>query len=407
MQWDHVLAGRLAAMDTREFPAVQPVPGMIALSGGSPATETFPIEGLAEAFRQTVLEEGRAALHYGPADGVPALREDIARLMAGRGVAVDPDDVLIVNGALQGLDITCRVLLDPGESIIVEGPTFIGALTTFRGYEPRMHVVPVDDYGMQVEETARLLKDGLRPRFIYVLPTFHNPAGVTMTQARRQRLLDLSREYEVPLLEDDPYGEIWFGEVPPVTPIRGMAGGEDVIFVSTFSKVLAPGLRLGWIVRPKAIASRFALAKRGADLSTDQVLQRAVHRWLSSVDLPRHLDGLRRVYEERARTMLTCLDQHMPPGVRWTRPEGGFFIWVTLPEGADATALLQEAVREGVMYVPGGGFFADGTGQNTLRLAFSQATHEQIEEAIGRLGRVLTAYLARTGLDQPARVPGR
>lgn len=407
MQWDHVLAGRLTAMDTREFSPVQPAPGTIAFSGGSPATETFPVDGLAEAFRQTLLEEGRAALHYGPADGVLGLREDIARMMAGRGVQIDPDDVLIVNGALQGLDITCRVLLDPGESIIVEGPTFVGALTCFRAYEPRMHVVPVDDYGMQVEETARLLKDGLRPRFIYVLPTFQNPAGVTLTEARRQRLLELSHEYEVPILEDDPYGEIWFGDTAPVAPIRGMAGGEDVIFVSTFSKVLAPGLRLGWIIKPKAIGAKFGLAKRGADLSTDQVLQRAVHRWLNSVDLAAHIEGLRRVYEERARTMLTAMEQHLPTAITWTRPAGGFFIWATMPEGTDAGDLLAEAAREGVMFVPGSGFFADGTGDNTFRLAYSQATHEQIEEGISRLGKVSARYLERLGLDQPARVPGR
>jgi 2-aminoadipate transaminase len=316
--------------------------------------------------------------------------------MARYGIVANVDNVLITTGSQQGLDLVSKVLLDPGDVIIVEAPTFAGALQSFKAYQAAYASVPLDDEGMMVDLLAEKIVE-THPKFMYVLPNFHNPGGVTLSKERREKLVSLAREYGVPVLEDDPYGELRFeGEhVEPLVVISAKQNGQesggyhkgDVIYMSTFSKTLAPGLRLGWVVAPVEVVNKLVQAKQGVDLHTSTFDQMMAYQVMASGFLDRHVLEIRDTYRRRRDLMLAAMDRHFPEGVSWTHPQGGLFLWVKLPQGVDSDDLIKEAIGQKVAFVPGPAFYADGSGHHALRLTFATCAEDMIDEGIKRLGK--------------------
>jgi 2-aminoadipate transaminase len=353
-----------------------------------PEVSRVPIAAVAQAASEAILHEGTAALQYGSSEGRPQIRGVIAELMAEIGVRLAPDDVVVTAGAQQALDLLGKAFINPGDIIITEGPTYVGALQAFSGYQPDIVCIPMDDDGMRMDlleiELARLGPRGAK--FIYTIPNFQNPAGVTMSPERRRRLLELARLYDIPVVEDDPYGRLRF-EGGHMKPLRSL--DDEVIYLGTFSKIFAPGLRLGWVTAPKPILAKILLVKQGADLCGSNFAQVTAERYFLGTRWRRVLQGLTATYSERRDAMLAALDEHFPPEARWTRPDGGFFVWVEMPAYVDCSSMLAEAVEHGVTFVPGDGFYPDGRGRNCMRLAFCYAEPEKIAEGIRRLAEVL------------------
>ncbi|MBW6468237.1 MAG: PLP-dependent aminotransferase family protein [Coriobacteriia bacterium] len=390
-RWDGRYARRMAQVRSsavRDLFAAASRPDMISFAGGMPEVSRVPAEAAATAAYEAVMHEGSCALQYGSSEGRPALRAQIVELMAEIGVRVPADDIVVTAGAQQGLDLLAKVFLDPGDVIITEGPTYVGALQAFSAYEPDIVCVPMDDGGMRVDlleaELARLGPRGAK--FIYTIPNFQNPAGVTLRPDRRRRLLELAREYDIPVIEDDPYGRLRF-EGGHVKPLRAL--DDEVIYLGTFSKIFAPGLRLGWMTAPGPILAKVLLAKQAADLCGSAFAQVTAERYFAGTRWRRVLQGLTSTYAERRNAMLAALEEYFPAEVRWTRPEGGFFVWVEMPSFIDAGVLLAEAVEHGVTFVPGSAFYPDGRGRNCMRLAFCYAEPEAITEGIRRLSEVV------------------
>lgn len=392
---------RMHSSAIRELLKLTERPEMISFAGGLPAAEVFPVAEFQAACQRILAEHGPQALQYSTTEGYRPLREMIARHTARYGIAVDPDNILITSGSQQALDLIGKLFINPGDRLLVEQPTYVGALQAWNAYQAEYISVPLDDDGLQTDALEAALRVG--PKFIYVLPNFHNPAGVTLSLDRRQRLVELADRYGVPLIEDDPYGQLRYeGEhLPPLVGLDGQLRKREeapysgnVLYLSTFSKTLAPGLRVGWIVAPAEVIRRLVQAKQGADLHTSTLVQMIAHEVARGGFLDRHVRAIRAVYRERRDAMLAALRQCFPAGVRWTRPQGGLFLWVTLPEGVDAAEILPAAIAEHVAFVPGTAFFADGSGGNTFRLNFSNATPARIEEGIQRLGNVLHRVLA-------------
>ncbi len=412
-RWDGRYAERMGSVRSsavRDLFAAASRSDMISFAGGMPAVDHVPAQAAAGAAHDALLEQGVAALQYGSSEGRPEIRNIIIELMAETGVRIGPDDVIATAGAQQGLDLLAKVFIDPGDVIIAEGPTYVGALQAFSAYQPDIRCIPMDDDGMRMELLEEELKR-VGPRgakFIYTIPNFQNPRGVTLTAGRRRRLLELSSEYDIPVVEDDPYGRLRF-EGGHVKPLRAL--DDDVIYLGTFSKIFAPGLRLGWMIAPRPILAKVLLAKQAADLCGSAFAQVTAERYFRGTRWRRVLQGLTQTYAERRDAMLEALGEHFPAEARWTRPQGGFFVWVELPSFVDAKAMLAEGVERGVTYVPGDGFFPDGrTGRNCMRLAFCYAEPDDIREGIRRLGEVLEdrlelyrAFIAAGAL--PARIP--
>ncbi|RME44255.1 MAG: PLP-dependent aminotransferase family protein [Chloroflexi bacterium] len=391
----------------REILKVTQQPDVISFAGGLPAPELFPVEEIQAACQRVLAKHGAQALQYSTTEGYPPLRRFIVEKMAEYGIVAEEENVLITHGSQQGLDLIGKVFLNRGDTVLLEAPSYLGAIQAWRPYEPRFVTVPIDEDGMQVNLLEEILIDK-RPKFIYALPNFQNPAGTTLPLERRERLVELANHSGVPIVEDDPYGELRYsGE--HITPIlvldarRLAAEGEndgnryhkgDVIYISTFSKTLAPGLRLGWVVAPVEVIRKLVLAKQGADLHTNTFGQMVAYDVVKDGFLKRHVRRLRGVYRERRDTMLAAMEAYFPDGVTWTHPDGGLFLWVTLPEEIDTQELLADAIEEKVAFVPGRPFFAVGGGENTMRLNFSNAPPEQIEAGIERLGRVIRRRLA-------------
>ena len=389
------LARRMASMPpsaVREILKVAEQPDVLSFAGGLPAPELFPIEPIAAAYAETLTDEGRAALQYSTTEGFGPLREWVCARLATRGISVAVDQVLITNGSQQGIDLAARVLLDPGDLVAVENPSYLAALQTFAGCEASFMVIDSDDSGMDIDALERAVAERL-PKLIYVVPEFHNPKGTTLSLERRRRLIRLAQAHRIPVLEDDPYGELRFrGErIPPLAALddRGM-----VIHLGTFSKTLAPGMRLGWMVGPKELIRAATIAKQAADLHTGTLAQRAAARLLRTFDYDGHLAVIRRAYGQRAMTMLDALERHFPPGARWTRPDGGLFVWAELPEGISADDIFADALRDKVAFVPGSAFFAGAPKRQFLRLNYSNRPPELIEEGIMRLGRVVARRMS-------------
>jgi len=383
-------------------------PDMISFAGGLPAPELFPVKEFEEASCKILREKGSQALQYSITEGYPPLREFVVEKMGRYGIKATVDNVLITHGSQQALDLVGKVFLDPGDTILLEAPSYLGAIQAFTAYQARYVTVPVDDEGMRVDLVEKELEKGC-PKFIYVLPNFQNPAGVTLSEERRERLVVLADECGVPLIEDDPYGELRYegDHIPPLVVLderhlskSSQANAEgffegNVIYISTFSKTLAPGLRLGWVVAPVEVVSRLGQAKQGADLHTSSLTQMLTYEIVASGFLDGHVREIRKVYRERRDVMLEAMEEYFPEGVRWTRPQGGLFLWVTVPEEIDTAELLEEAVEEKVAFVPGFAFYADGRGQNTMRFNFSSAQPEMIREGIKRLGKVIEKRLEK------------
>jgi 2-aminoadipate transaminase len=363
-------------------------PEAVFFGGGVPPTEAIPIARLREGADQA-WADGAETLLYGEVRGYRPLRELIVERMAARGAIVDPADVLITNGAQQGIDLAARIFIDPGDIVLTEEPTFMDALRVFRSHEAEPVGVPVDDEGLQVEALAALL-DRLpkRPKFLYTMPTYQNPMGVSMSTARRRALVDLAQERGIVIVEDDPYGDLSYDGDPPPT-LKSL--DPEVIFLGTFSKVLAPGLRVGWVASSPRLREAFFNVKEGTDIHNERIMTRTVYHSARGF-LDEHIAATREIYRARRDAMLAGLDREMPAGVRWTTPRGGFFLWVTLPEQCETDAMLPDATDRGVIYLPSSWFYPDRSWTRSLRLNFSAQPEERIAEAMRRLAETISAY---------------
>lgn len=381
-------AERIQASTIRELLKLTQRPGVISFAGGLPAPELFPKEEAAEATARILKEKGEVALQYGPTEGYAPLRAFV-----GAWLGVDPEEVLITTGSQQALDLLGKVFLDEGSPVLLEAPSYLGAIQAFRAYGPRFLTVPTGAEGPDLAALEDVLKRE-RPRFLYLIPSFQNPASGLMPLSKRERLLEMAMEKGLLVVEDDAYRELYFGEkrLPSLFELARGAGYEGVIYLSSFSKILAPGLRVAFAVAPKEALQKLVQAKQGVDLHTPVLNQMLVLELLKE-GLPARLERVRRVYREKARAMLEALDEAMPQGVRYTRPKGGMFVWMELPEGLSAEALFQRAIAENVAFVPGGPFFAGGGGENTLRLSYATMDRERIREGVRRLARALESLL--------------
>ncbi|MEZ4362539.1 MAG: PLP-dependent aminotransferase family protein [Kofleriaceae bacterium] len=388
------LAQRMDLMQpsaVREILKVAGRPEVLSFAGGLPAPELFPIEAIAAAHARVLARDGAAALQYSTTEGYGPLREWIAARLAAGGMRVRPDGVLVTSGSQQGIDLAARVLIDPGDVILVENPTYLAAVQAFAAYQAKLVPVPSDDDGMQVDGLEELILRH-RPKLLYVVPNFQNPKGTTMALDRRRRLAALADQHGVVVLEDDPYGELIFrGErVPAIASL----GAANTLHVSTFSKTLAPGLRIAWMSGNERLVRKATILKQAADLHTATLAQRAASALLESFDLDAHLRKLRAVYGERCAAMTTALREVMPAGTTWIDPRGGMFVWVRLPNGLDAEALFPLALERQVAFVPGSAFFVDDVPRDFLRLNFSNRPADLIREGMRRLGEVVHAAVA-------------
>jgi len=384
----------------RDLMAVTARPEVISLAGGLPDTSTFPPDTFAAVAHRIATESCAKALQYGPTEGLEETKECIAEVMAAEGMDVDLEDMLVTTGGQQVLDLVTKTLIDPGDVVIAEGPTYPGAVPVFSAYEAEVVQIDMDADGMRVdllEETLdRLERDGRRPKFVYTVPSFQNPAGVTMSLPRRRRLVELAREHELLVLEDNPYGLLRYeGDPPP--PLLSLDGGVYVMYLGTFSKILSPGIRLGWVVAPPPVLEKINLGKQATDLCTSTLSQLMVQAYFAEGRWRDYVDSLTEIYRGRRDTMLDALADHFPPQADWTRPSGGLFIWATLPDFIDTTDLLARALQENVAFVPGEAAFLDGRGRNAMRLNFSGSDEGAIHEGIRRIGEVVTEQVQLYG----------
>ncbi|MCI0486777.1 MAG: PLP-dependent aminotransferase family protein [Blastocatellia bacterium] len=368
---------------------------IISLAAGAPSVETFALEELSEIAFRVIREQGRSALQYGPTRGQAKLIQAITEIMHARGVErTSPSEIVVTTGSQQGLDLVARVLLDPGDIALVELPSYIGGIIALRNARAELVGVRQDAGGIDIadliEKIARLRAVGRRVKCVYTIPNFQNPSGVTLASDRRHRLVEVAEEHGLIIIEDDPYYDLYFTDNRDgFTPLAALEGSR-VIYLSSFSKVLAPGLRTAWLAAPQPIVSKIELAKEGADLSSSMLDQAIAAEALDSGLVERRLPELRAFYEKRCRAMLDALARHAPEGSQWTKPLGGFFVLMELAAARDATELLPRAIENGVAYVPGQPFFVDDGGANTLRLAFSKESPENITEGIERLCRIFS-----------------
>lgn len=383
----------------RDILRVSAQPDIISLAGGLPAPELFPVDQLRQAFDAVLSEEPSRALQYSVTEGYGPLRAFLADRLGRTGAGTDTERILITNGSQQALDIVGKVFLDPGDAVVIESPSYLGAVQAFDQYQPSYLVVPTDDDGMDVEAlevalAARSRAGGRPPKFIYCVPEFQNPSGRTLAAERRPRLLQVAGRWGIPIVEDEPYGELRF-EGKPQGSLRSLDEAGVVIHLGTFSKVLAPGLRVGWLVAPSAeLARTFVLAKQPADLHSCTLVQMAIHRLVADGFLDRHIPLIRDTYRSRRDALVRALDETLPTGSRRSHPEGGLFVWVDLPDAIDTSELLVSALREKVAFVPGRSFHVDGGGTSSMRLNFSAEAPGRLREATRRLGAVIDSRMA-------------
>ncbi|KNZ31294.1 MAG: 2-aminoadipate aminotransferase [Methylibium sp. NZG] len=376
-------AARMNPSVIREILKVTERPGIISLAGGLPSPDSFPIDAMREATTRVLRDAPREALQYAASEGYAPLREWVADQMASHGMRVSAAQVLITTGSQQGLDLVGKVLIDPGSRVAVEAPTYLGALQAFAPYEPEVVTVPCDDDG-PLPEALHVAKGS---RFLYMLPNFQNPSGRCMSEARRAALVRSARAIDLPIVEDNPYGDLWFDTAPP--PPLASRWAEGTVYLGSFSKVLAPGLRLGYVIAPPELYPKLLQAKQAADLHTPGFNQRVVHEVIRDGFLREHVPTIRARYQAQRDAMRAALEAHMPSGCHWRVPSGGMFFWVTLPAGIDATALLPRAVELGMAYVPGAAFFAAEPQHNTLRLSFVTVAPVQIARGVELLAQAL------------------
>jgi 2-aminoadipate transaminase len=384
----------------RDLMAVTARPEVISLAGGLPDTSTFPPDTFAAVAQRIAAESCAKALQYGPTEGLDGTKACIAEVMAAEGMAVDPQDLLVTAGGQQVIDLVCKTLVDPGDVIVAEAPTYPGAVPAFSAYQADVVQIALDADGMRIDELEatldRLEAEGRRPKFIYTVPTFQNPAGVTMSLARRRRLVQVARERELLVLEDNPYGLLRY-EGDPLPTLLALDGGRFVIYLGTFSKILSPGLRLGWAAAPAPVLEKMNLGKQAADLCSSTFSQYVVAAYFEHARWQDYVGALRELYRGRRDAMLAALEEHFPPEASWTRPQGGLFVWATLPDYLDTTDLLARALSRDVAFVPGRAAFLDGRGGSSLRLNFSGVTDEAIREGVRRIGEVVREQVALYG----------
>ena len=397
VSWNQLFRGEPARVReplTRDLMELAMGEDVISLAAGMAAPELYPIEVLREIGDEVMREEGRIALQYGPTEGHHPLRESISRLMSSRGAQVAPEEIILLSGSQQGLDLAARVFLDPGDVVVVEEPSFFCALQVFRAAGARIVGVPMDRDGMRLDILESLLAR-YSPKLIYTLPTFQNPSGITMSLDRRRQLLEIAYRHQVPILEDDPYSELRY-EGDPLPSLKAMDRHGYVLYLSTFSKMLLPGLRIGWLAAVRPVIRQFALAKQLADLHSNNPAQRLIDRFLRRGLLDSQLARARAEYRRRRDVMLRSLEREAPPGLTWNRPEGGIYLWCRLPGNLSASRLLNAAAQRKVAFVPGDAFFLGGMGQEYLRLNFSLPTPDRIRDGIARLMDALRDVMAET-----------
>ncbi|HEY5222655.1 MAG TPA: PLP-dependent aminotransferase family protein [Microbacteriaceae bacterium] len=414
--WYHHYAGRtsgLAASEVRALFAVASRPEVVSLAGGMPFVSALPEDLVVGAMDRVMREQGPVALQYGSGQGVPKLREQILEVMALEGISGSADDVVVTTGSQHALELFAKLFIDPGDVVLAEGPSYVTAMVIFKSYQADVEHVPMDEHGLIPqalrEHIARVKSAGKRIKFLYTVPTFHNPAGVTLSEERRPEILEIARANDILVLEDNPYGLLYFGQEPPKA-LRSIEA-DGVVYLGTFSKTLAPGFRVGWALAPHAIREKLILANEAAVLSPSSFTQLVISEYLSGADWRGQIDTFRGVYRERKEAMLSALQEQLPE-LTWTNPNGGFYVWVTLPEGLDSKAMLPRAVKELVAYTPGSAFYADGNGRQNIRLSFCYPTPASIRIGIRRLAAVidgernLLETFAGTGSLQTVR-PGR
>jgi DNA-binding transcriptional MocR family regulator len=378
----------MTASEVRALFAVASRPEVVSLAGGMPYVQALPGADVMAVARTVLEEHGDVALQYGGGQGSTGLRERLVMLMAEEGIVADPEDVVVTTGAQQALDLVGKLFIDPGDVVAVEAPAYVGALTAFGAYQPRFLPIEIDDDGMLVEQLEQALVRGERPKFVYTVPNFGNPAGVTMSAERRQHLVALCREASIPIVEDNPSGLLRF-EGEPMPCLRSL-DPDNVIYLGTVSKTFSPGVRVGWALAEQSVVQRLVLAKESADLCSSNLTMLMTEQWFSDDERWRGtLAGLVDIYRSRRDVMLVALDEHLGEYATWTHPRGGFYVWVTVPSWLDTKALLAAAVERRVAYVPGTAFYPDGRGANQMRLAFCYATQDRIREGIERLGSLV------------------
>jgi 2-aminoadipate transaminase len=384
----------------RDLMAITERPEVISLAGGLPDTSTFPAELLAKLMSGVAAESSAKALQYGPTEGWSDVREAIVEVMAAEGTQVDPQDVLVTTGGQQVIDLVCKAFIDPGDVIVAEAPTYPGAVPAFSAYQADVVQIAMDADGMRVDELEatleRLEREGRRPKFIYTVPNFQNPAGVTMSLPRRKRLVEVANERELLVLEDNPYGLLRF-EGDPLPTLRSLDAGRFVVYLGTFSKILSPGIRLGWAAAPGPVYEKLNLGKQAADLCASSFSQAFVAAYFAQAHWQDYLAALREVYRRRRDVLLDALADHFPAESEWTRPRGGLFIWATLPDYIDTTDLLARALEENVAFVPGRAAYLDGRGGSSMRLNFSGVSEEDIREGVRRIGQVVSEQVELFG----------
>ncbi len=393
----------------RDLMALTEREDVISLAGWLPDTSTFPPDSYASLMSSVAVDSCARALQYGPTEGLALVKSCIVRVMAAEGGEIEPDEILVTTGGQQVIDLVCKTLLDPGDVVVTEAPTYPGAVPTFSTYQANVVQVTMDRDGMRIDELEQTLagleRAGRRPKFIYTVPNFHNPAGVTMSLERRAELVRIASGRELLILEDNPYGLLRY-EGSPLPTLRSL-NDEFVIYASTFSKILSPGVRLGWTVAPAPILQKMNLGKQAADLCSSSISQYFVGAYFESGPWEDYVRSLIEIYRRRRDVMLDALAEHFPREAEWTHPQGGLFIWATLPDYIDTTDLLARALQEHVAFVPGRAAFVDGRGGSSMRLNFSGVDEDEIREGVRRIGEVVREqvelYGTLTGAQMPAR----
>jgi DNA-binding transcriptional MocR family regulator len=390
----------MSASEVRALFAVASRPEVVSLAGGMPYVQALPLDEVLDVVRSALDEHGSTALQYAGGQGHASLRARLVELMAAENVEADPEDVVVTTGAQQALDLLGTIFIDAGDQIAVEAPAYVGALTAFGAYEPRFLQIDIDHDGMIVDELEAAIARGDRPKFVYTCPTFGNPSGVTLSYERRIQLTSLCREAGIPIVEDNPYGLLRF-EGTPLPTLRSL-DPDNVIYLGTVSKVFSPGVRVGWALAEQSVVQRLVLAKEAADLCGSSFTMLTTERYFADRDRwLTNLSTLNDIYRSRRDVMLDAIEEHFPGEATYTRPEGGFYVWVTLPAWIDTRAMLAAAVERRVAYVPGTAFYADGRGGNQMRLAFCHPPEDRIREGIARLGNLLDDERALYGSLHP------
>lgn len=378
----------IKASTIRELLKLTEQPDIISFAGGLPAPELFPVEKIKQACTSVLDEDGRAALQYSTTEGYLPLRKTIAERAKKLGLNIDASKVLITSGSQQGLDFSGKIFINEGDVVICESPSYLGALNAFNAYLPKYVEIQMDEDGMIMEELESALKANPNAKFIYTIPDFQNPTGRTLSLERRKRLMELATEYEIPVIEDNPYGELRFeGEILPSLKCFDPKG--LVIHLGTFSKILAPGMRLGWVIAEPELLNKYNMVKQGADLQTSTISQRDVHKFFSMFDIEEHIEKIKSVYSKRRDLMIETIEKEFPEGVKCTHPDGGLFAWVTFPKNIDGSELLKKALEQKVAFVPGEPFYPNGGNANHGRLNYSNMPEDRIVEGIKRLAKVL------------------